>query len=347
VSHLANELVAIGCDVDVLTQCPRQKVREWTSEEQGSEVRVYRFGDWTGTRQFRVAPGIWRFLWQYGGAYDVIHAHNFHAFPAFAASVSTTRPFVFSPHYHRVGHTAAARALHLPYDKFARHIFDRAAYILCVSDAEQDLIASDFPASEARIRKVGIGIDLSAIQQALPFEVERPIVLAAGRLESYKNVESIVDAFAHYSGNARLVIAGDGPERGSIQHRIHRLDMADRVDLLGHVSEVDIRRWQRTAKVAVSLSSSEAFGLGVAEAVASGSRVVASDIPAHREMADRSQGVIELLPNNATSADIVDALNRALSAPSDLDSPLMLQTWQEVAQRSFDVYCEAERGSRK
>jgi len=48
-----------------------------------------------------------------------------------------------------------------------------------------------------------------------------------------------------------------------------------------------LRRWQRTATVTLSLSEMECFGLALMEAAVAGSRVVASDIPAHAELANR------------------------------------------------------------
>jgi glycosyltransferase involved in cell wall biosynthesis len=48
-----------------------------------------------------------------------------------------------------------------------------------------------------------------------------------------------------------------------------------------------LRRWQRTATSTLSLSAREAFGLVLLEAAVAGSRVVASDIPAHAELAHR------------------------------------------------------------
>ena len=60
-----------------------------------------------------------------------------------------------------------------------------------------------------------------------------------------------------------------------------------RVSFRGQVSDGELRRWQRTATSTLSLSAREAFGLVLLEAAVAGSRVVASDIPAHAELAHR------------------------------------------------------------
>ena len=55
------------------------------------------------------------------------------------------------------------------------------------------------------------------------------------------------------------------------------------------MSDDVLRRWQRTADVVVSLSTRESFGLSLAEGIAAGAAIVASEIPAHREMAAAMQ----------------------------------------------------------
>jgi glycosyltransferase involved in cell wall biosynthesis len=341
VRNLADQLAALGCQVEVLTQCPRRRAEEWGRSDSGSGTIVRRFGDWTGTRRFRIAPGLWQYLRRHGHQYDVIHAHNFHAFPALAAALATDAPLVFTPYYHGIGHTPAAKALHIPYDRVANRIFARSSYVLCVSGAEVDLLRRDYPAFGSRVHRVGIGIDTEGIGRAVPFQRDHPVLLVMGRLEAYKHVESAVEAFALCNREADMVIVGKGPQRDQILALVDRLGVGDRVEILGYVDDGDARRWQRTANVVMSLSSVESFGLGVAEAAVAGARIVASDIPAHRDVAAVAGGNFEFVPLGATPAAIAEVLGRALDVPHDPDRDSSLPSWREVAERIREFYEKA------
>ena len=273
VSNLAVELAALDHQVDVLTQCPRGCADTWAEFDASPGVRILRFPDWTGTRGFRVSPGLWRYLHRRGRDYDIIHAHNYGAFPALASALATDQRFVFTPHYHGIGHTTAAKLLHLPYDRLAKRIFLRALYILCVSDAEVDLWKQDFPDFSAHVHKVGIGVDVLGIQKAIPFERDRPLMLVMGRLEAYKHIERAIEAFAVSGADADMVIIGTGSQKEGIVGLVDKLGVASRVQMIDYVDDGDARRWQRTARVVMSLSAAEAFGLTVAEAAAAGARI--------------------------------------------------------------------------
>jgi len=345
VHRLAVELNALGLVVDVLTQCPRGRAAEWTASEASSGIRVLRFEDWTGTRRFRIAPGLWHYLRQNGDVYDVIHVHSFHGIPALVACQATNRPIVFTPHYHGVGHTFPARILHLLYDKLATKIFTRSSYVLCVSDAEATIVVRDYPESVSRVHKVGAGIDLEGIRQALPFDVERPIVLLMGRLESYKHIDRAVEVFAACECDADMVIIGSGPEKSFIMSLVDKLGVGSRVHILGYVDDSEARRWQRTASVVMSLSAFEAFGLAVAEAAVAGARVVASDIPAHREVAAMAANSFELVDLGMMDSEIATVLRRALKAPRVLNADFTFPTWGEVGARVSAFYQTIESAS--
>jgi glycosyltransferase involved in cell wall biosynthesis len=346
VRNLADQLADLGCHVDVLTQCPRGRAREWDRSAPGAGYRVLRFEDWTGTRRFRIAPGLWQHLQGHGREYDVIHVHNFHAFPALASALATDCPLVFTPYYHGIGHTPAAKVLHVPYDRLAKRIFARSSYILCVSGAEVDLVQHDYPVFASRVHRVGIGIDIEGIRQAAPFQRDRPVVLVIGRLEPHKHIGRAVEAFAACDTDADLVIVGTGQQQTEIGTLVDRLGIGSRVQMLGYVEDGEARRWQRTATVVMSLSSAESFGLGVAEAAVADARIVASDIPAHRDVAALAGGTFEFVPLGAPTAVVAEALHRSLAAPRGHQDDCVLPTWREVGERILDFYGRAEPTSR-
>jgi glycosyltransferase involved in cell wall biosynthesis len=278
--HLADELCGHGHQVTVYAQRPRDS--EFAARH---DYPVHRFTDWIGSQQFPVAPGLGRALWRDRGRFDVIHAHSFHAVPAMMAATVPKVPLVFTPHFHAVGHTRAASILHVVYDPLAALLFRRCDKVTCVSVAESELLLRRYPFVEPRLSIVPLGVDAQALLAAEPFQTDRPIVLIAGRLEAYKRIDTAIRAFASMREDARLIICGAGSDRPALERLVRELQITASVSFRGRVSDAELRRWQRTATSTVSLSEREAFGLGLLEAAVAGSRVVASDIPAHAEVA--------------------------------------------------------------
>jgi glycosyltransferase involved in cell wall biosynthesis len=333
--HLADELSGYGHQVTVYAQRPRGS--SFSAEH---EYPVRRFADWSGSRQFPVAPGLVRALWRDRGLFDVIHAHSFHAAPAMMAATVPNVPLIFTPHFHAVGHTKAASTIHTVYDPLARLLFRRAAKVTCVSVAESELLLRRYPFVEPRLSVVPNGVDTQEILAAEPIETDRPTVLVAGRLEPYKRVDITIRAFARMRTDAQLVICGTGTHRPALERLVRELGLATRVSFLGWVSDEDLRRWQRTATSTVNLSAREAFGLVLLEAAVAGSRVVASDIPAHAEMAGhvgRADGRMAIVaPDVADVAAVLDSqaeMGRLTALPEHRRFD-----WSATAQQYESIY---------
>lgn len=146
----------------------------------------------------------------------------------------------------------------------------------------------------------------------------RPLVLAAGRLTPGKNMRGLVRAFARVAAerDADLVILGEGPDRAALEADIAALGLADRVELPGYVAEP----WDyyRRAACFVTASEAESFSMVVAEALAYGLPVVATDSAGPREvLEDGHYG--SLVPAGDT-ARLADAIVRALDQPGDAEA---------------------------
>jgi glycosyltransferase involved in cell wall biosynthesis len=340
--HLAIELIRLGCQVDVLAQ--------WRGDippPAGAHTnpRVYWFRSRTRSERFPIAPSLWRHLRRYGDNYDVIYAHGFHAWPAFAAATATDRPLVFSPHYHRVGHTPMARVLHLVYDRPARRIFGRAAAVLCGSAAEASMVRADYPECGQRIHVVLHGVDVEAITVAQPYDRPRPVLLMAGRLEPYKQVGVAIEALSLIGSDVdvELVVLGVGSALAALRQLAAKSGVTNRVRFLGHVDDGELRRWQRTASVVLTLSRHEAFGLILLEGVAAGAAVVASDIPAHREVAALASDKVEFVAMDAEPAAVAAAIRRALQQGRGDPTTARVPTWADAGSAVLE-YCRSASG---
>jgi glycosyltransferase involved in cell wall biosynthesis len=116
------------------------------------------------------------------------------------------------------------------------------------------------------------------------------------------------------------------------------------VRLLGYLSDADLRATVAGADAVCAPSRYEGFGLPVVEALATGTPVLASDIPAHREI---SGGLATLLPVGdieawAQALTVVTAVSdRPADAELERRRHASCFTWERCAQRHLEVYVNA------
>jgi glycosyltransferase involved in cell wall biosynthesis len=337
VRRIAEACAIAGDKVTILTHATGTAP---ATEDTGA-VRVLRFPETVGSVRYPLSLPLFRYLARHAGEFEVAHAHSYHTLVGQAA-VRSGLPFVFTPHYHGTGHTVAASLMHRVYHPVGARVLAGADAIICVSQAERDLLARDFPASAGKVRVIPNGTDPRPAAVRGPDLSSGPqIVLTVGRIERYKNVDLIIRAFSGVRTEASLVVVGDGPDRP----RLERL-AADvgRVRFTGRVSDSELEVLLSAADVVTSASDHEAFGLVVADGLTAGARVVASGIPAHREigrLAGPAAPISYVDPKN--TADFTVALDTALAQGRACAGQAWLPSWSEIADQTRDLYAAVAR----
>lgn len=121
----------------------------------------------------------------------------------------------------------------------------------------------------------------------------RVVVTFAGRLIDGKGVADLVAAFASLDGEgAVLCVVGDGPRRADIEALASTLGVAERVRMLGYLSEE--RAWSaiRSSDIVVNPSYTEGLPTSVLEAALMGKAVIASDVGGTREIVSDGEGAL-------------------------------------------------------
>ena len=144
----------------------------------------------------------------------------------------------------------------------------RAAHVVCPSSFMRDLVLSwGVPAERVDV----LPNPAPQVSDAVAFDVGvRPVLAFAGRLTRQKDLDVALTAMGGLP-EARLVIAGDGPERMRLE-----AVAPDNVEFVGALPRADVLGLLRAADAAVLTSAWENFPHGVVEALAVGTPVIAT-----------------------------------------------------------------------
>jgi len=170
-------------------------------------------------------------------------------------------------------------------------------------------------------------------------EQER-VVLAVGRLSAEKAFSDLVVAMDHLRRLrpdlfVRLVIIGEGFEKGRIERAVHDLNLQERVTLAGHVR--DVRPYYRMADVLAISSVSEGSPNALLEAMAAGVPVVATSVGGIPEIVADTKTALLVEPRNPVA--MASAINRLFSN-SDLARALVCDA-RELIEKQYSTQSRA------
>ena len=149
-------------------------------------------------------------------------------------------------------------------------------------------------------------------RQQLRLPASGPIVGSIGRLNVVKDYGTLIASFKEVLNkhpDAKLVIAGDGPERNKLQLQIEELDISDKVTLLGERNDVEELLGQFDIFALTSLT--EGFSVALVEAAWSGLPIVATDVGGNREIVQ--EGITGFLTEPGNIQDVTQKIEKLLS----------------------------------
>jgi glycosyltransferase involved in cell wall biosynthesis len=140
---------------------------------------------------------------------------------------------------------------------------------------------------DTRVERLDAPADIERVsrdtaREWLAVSPDARIVLAVGRLAPEKRMATVVREFAQVAPlvpEARLIIAGDGPQRARLVLLARLLGLRDRVRVLGGLTRDALAYWYAAADVLVSGSLSETGPMTVIEAMTCGTPCVAYKAP--------------------------------------------------------------------
>ena len=145
------------------------------------------------------------------------------------------------------------------------------------------------------------------VRQKWGLPIDKPLLIHVGRMSHEKNHVTLLQVL-QLVPNAALVLLGDGDLRADLAAKAKELGVSDRVYMLGELENEEVFALLSASDVFVLPSIYEAAPLALLESASCGLPIVASDIPAVREIL--GDAGIFLPPRDAGA--IADAVRRTL-----------------------------------
>lgn len=298
--------------VDVQVLCFHDRPESTTEVIDG--VVVHRMARWESLFSVPIAPGMYWWLREHH--FDLIHLHVPNPLAELLYLLAPRGPEKLVVGYH--AEPQKAEGLRRLYAPVARRVLDRADAVAVASPKHRGP-GTALEAYDDRVEVIPFGIDVDRYAppegpdpagDAWRERMGGPFALFVGRLVPYKGLLPLMEAVRR--AGIRLAVVGSGPLFANLQQL--RAGQEDRVQLLGEVSDEELPALLRAARFLVlpSLDASEAFGMVQLEAFASGTPVLASDLPTGVSWVSQHERTGLLVPPGDVEA-WTEALRRAFA----------------------------------
>jgi glycosyltransferase involved in cell wall biosynthesis len=202
--------------------------------------------------------------------YDILHIHA-------AAICNFIIPFLNSK-----------RILHIHTTEVTKY-YPRANKYIAVSNAVEKMLAKEYKIYNTNV--IYNAIKFNNFLKRNTKSVSNKIV-SVGRLKvKHKNQDGLIYEFSKIKNqiNANLYIIGEGPDKLILKNLITKLDLEDRVFLMGSKSQVWIQSHLHEFDLFIQASHYEGFGITAIEASAACLPLLLSNVGGHIEISDEGR----------------------------------------------------------
>jgi len=175
--------------------------------------------------------------------------------------------------------------------------------------------------------------------------IEPGFIFTAARLSYTKGIDLLIKPFAkcQLAVDARLWIAGDGPQRGELEDLARSAGLDDRCAFLGALPRNEVARLMGSCTFYVSPSREEGFGISNLEAMAAGKAVLATRVGGVPEVVLDGETGILVLPEDVDA--LAEGIRRLADDPALRErlgaagrERARLFSWDAVTERYLEVY---------
>ncbi len=194
----------------------------------------------------------------------------------------------------------------------------------------------NFKINSDKIVKIPNGIDPSEYVDLQKNQHEGNIILYVGRLEKYKGIQYLIEALPKLGHDFRLEVVGKGPYAKNLNLLVSKLHLEDSVSFFQDLSRKELLQKYSDADLFALLSNHEAFGISVAEALASKTPCIVANASALSEWIDNKNcfGINLPIDQKELICLIKGIIGKKISAVESLND------WNDIVDKIVEVYKE-------
>lgn len=226
-----------------------------------------------------------------------------------------------------------------------KKIWSQSYFVVANSQGLKELALQSAPDSEIGVIYNGIDIEefFPDHSKTNPNQFQ---IICVSRVTPRKGIRFLVQAFKTLSGRydqIRMVIAGDGNEKKSLEQLVRGLGLEDKVVFLGVVPHEKVVEYYQKANIFVLPSLNEGMSNTMLEALGCGLPIVATDTGGTKELiSDRVNGLIVKTKDSSDLAEKIEQiiLNPEFEKTMAIESRKLAEkmSWQVVANQYVELY---------
>ena len=339
VHAMSRDQATMGHDVTVLTT---RKEKSLPQIEETHGYTVVRVSPGVNLLGNDISPAVARYLWHADSEeFDVMHAHSHCYFTTNLAALKRQMgeiPLAITNHG-LYSQNAPERLFTLYLKTIGRWTFNQADVVFCYTDVGRERVRK--LGVRSRIEVVANGIDTERFTPEGPesdlIDAEGPVVLFVGRFADGKRPWLAIEAFANVLEtypDSELYLCGEGTLYRELNEQVAELGIGESVSFLGQVPYDEMPAVYRSGDVLVLPSRAEGVPRTVLEAMASGTRVVVSDLEHVRPVLGNRDAVVNVMDTGATAASIIAGIEREQVVDSRREVVVNKHLWRETVERT-------------
>lgn len=271
--------------------------------------------------------------------YDLVHIpHYTLPFGLKTKSVVTVHDLIHITHPEKFYYPLIARFL-------VGHAIRKASYVITVSESSKEEILKHFKLSQ---NKTAVVPNLFKFKEEVVHKREQFFLAIISTFKKHKGIEFLLKAFTYFNKenpNYKLLLAGSGIEKGRAVIEINKdyQISKENIELLGRVSDAELKKYLGSAKGLCIASDIEGFCIPMIEAHMFNLPVVAKPLAVLKELTINR---FDYIAKDSSLVEYVKAMQKLVNDKSEISNTikedLMLQrerfSFNTVAKKLINIY---------
>lgn len=280
---------------------------------------------------------------------SIMHVHIGHVLvPEIAWLVSKLRGIPFVAHVRSDTTPSGKLGFLLPLYKrlFLKKVLRGSDKIIVLTRDYKEIISKKYNINLNKIIDIPNATDFNVINDLNHKHKNKNLnLLFVGRLSNEKNVDKIIEAmFRLKSKNINLFLAGDGEDKQKLIDLVKEKRLEKQAIFLGNLDRKRLYKQYLNSNLLLLPSKVECFSSTLIEAMATGTPIIASDIPGTRNIIKNGYNGLLVEP---TPEKIAEAIEKLIKNPKLREKlaenglkEVKKYSWDKIVEQTEEVYKE-------